>query len=261
METTPHIKEISAEMLLGYLYPELEDKWLARCDGTFRRNYSDDVLSLDPESKEAILSRDGFLRLLPEGILNSEDELRGKDKAAGNEALAGRRRILQEAALPIDSFYFRRKLMVERQVAALLEDKYDIILEKLFGIRITEDTDKYIRKAAYLLFGIRNLRGNMAMIRSIMETVLECPVLMTCGRYSGTDNTVSWLPMVRYTLIVPALDAEGYSKKEQEIRPFCNFLLEWFIPVDVKCIFSIRQSKCSCHAPESLVLDYNIDLE
>ena len=40
-------KEISAEMLLGHLYPELELLWTVRHRGTFYRNYSHDVMDID----------------------------------------------------------------------------------------------------------------------------------------------------------------------------------------------------------------------
>ena len=39
-------KEISAEMLLGHLYPELELLWTVRHRGTFYRNYSPDVMDI-----------------------------------------------------------------------------------------------------------------------------------------------------------------------------------------------------------------------
>ena len=262
MESEQNIQEISAEMLLGYFYPELEDRWISRHEGTFFRNYSEDVLDVDAQRAEVSLSRDGFLKLLPEGMLDTEDELRGgKDVASASEALQKRLKILREATLPLDSFHFRQKLRLERSVAELLEEKDNLILDKFFDVRLGEGTDKYVRKAAGLLNAIRNLRGNMGLIRSLLETVLECPVEMTTGRYSETDNTVSWLPMVRYTLIVPGLDPEGYRRREEEIRPLCNFLLEWFIPVDTKCIFAIRQSEGRADTSSGLVLDYNIDID
>ena len=73
MNISQQIPEISAEMLLNLLYPELEDKWIAHHDGTFYRNYSRDVLSLSPEEAEVSLSRDSILGLLPRNLLSPEE--------------------------------------------------------------------------------------------------------------------------------------------------------------------------------------------
>ena len=261
MNPTSNYHEISAEMLLGYLYPELENRWIARFKGTFYRNYNNDTLSIDAQKAEVSLARDGFLKLLPQGLLTAEDELKGKDPLEHSEALQKRMEVLREATIPIDTFFFTRRLKIERQIAELLQEKNDFIIEKYFGIKITEDMDPYVKKAVYLLPGIKNYRGDMNFIRAVMESVLGCPVEMKRGRYSGTDNTVSWLPMVRYNVIVPGLDAEGYKQKVLEIKPFCNFLLEWFIPVDLMCIFRVKEKSGRCGTANGIVLDYNVDID
>ena len=71
-------------MLLNYLYPEMECQWIAIDKGTFYRNYNQDALSIDEKEKKVVLARDGFLRLLPDGLLTKNDDLRGEDFAAKN---------------------------------------------------------------------------------------------------------------------------------------------------------------------------------
>lgn len=261
MEYRSNISEISAEMLLGYLYPELEDKWVARHEGTFYRNYNDDALSVDTERAEVSLARDGFIKLLPEGLINTEDELKGKEVKGRYASLKKRNHLLSEALLPVDTMNFRKKLKIERQVSELLDDKLNFILRYYFGIEVTEDTDPYVREAVYLLPYISKKRGDMAFVRELMKSVFGCPVLMTRGRYSGTDNTKNWLPMVRYDLLIPDLDSDGYIQKSAEIKPFCNFLLEWFIPVDIMCRFGIRQKAGSFGTDKGIILDYNVEIE
>lgn len=70
---------ISAESLLNYLYPDDIDRWGVDCAGTFYRNYSPDVLNLDEDNWTVRLSRDSFLRLLPQGIIAKDNALKGKD--------------------------------------------------------------------------------------------------------------------------------------------------------------------------------------
>lgn len=261
MELRPELREISAEMLLNYLYPELEDKWVARHEGTFYRNYNDDALSVDPETMEVTLARDGFLKLLPQGVITTEDELKGKDVKGKLDAMKRRHHLLMEAFLPIDSFNFRKKLQIERTVSELLEDKLDFILRNYFGVEVDEDTDRYIREAAYILPFVSKKRGDLIFIRELMKSVLGYPVKMSRGRFSSTDSTLSWLPMIRYDLLVPGLDADGYAKLAAEIKPFCNFLLEWFIPVDTVCRFGIKHNAENGSGGSKMILDYNIELD
>lgn len=68
------LNEISAEMLLEQLYPELTEEWSVRCKGVFYRNYSDDAMRVDPEERQVELARDGFLQLLPSSLLTEDAE-------------------------------------------------------------------------------------------------------------------------------------------------------------------------------------------
>ena len=243
-------------MYLESLYPELEDKWIARHEGTFYRNYNDDSLSADPDKAEVTLARAGFLKLLPQGLITSEEELKGRDVKGRYDSMNKRNHLLSEAFLPIDSFNFRSRLRIERQISDLLDRKLDYVLDRCFGIRVGADTDPYVREAAYLLPYVSRRRGDMLFVRELLETLVKCPVEMKRGRYSGTDNTRAWMPLVRYDLLVPGLDAQGYRQKTEQIRPLCNFLLEWFIPVDVICRFGIKQGDGA--AENGAILDYNV---
>lgn len=73
------MSEISAEMLLNFLYPEEVDQWVVKDKGTFYRNYTPDVLSVDKKNHYVALSRDGFVKLLPQGLITIDNELKGDD--------------------------------------------------------------------------------------------------------------------------------------------------------------------------------------
>ena len=79
MDIPLNLSEISAEMLLDYLYPDSGKQWVSRDKGAFYRNYNPDILGIDEENRLVKLSRDGFLRLLPQGMIVREDELKGDD--------------------------------------------------------------------------------------------------------------------------------------------------------------------------------------
>ena len=97
MTLTNDISEIRAEVLLNYLYPELEDRWRAHYDGAFYRNYNRDALYVNTDTAEVSLARDGFLRLLPQGLLSNTDELRKGNNQGSTEELEWRIHMLSEA--------------------------------------------------------------------------------------------------------------------------------------------------------------------
>ena len=51
MNNENNIRQVSAEMLLNYLFPEMEGQWLADNKGSFYRNYSRDILALYADEK------------------------------------------------------------------------------------------------------------------------------------------------------------------------------------------------------------------
>lgn len=123
MRPESNMSEISAEMLLNFLYPDEADQWIVKDKGTFYRNYTPDVLSVDEKTHSVALSRDGFIKLLPQGMITTDDELKGDDVSDKYVVLAKRKQLLQEIFKPIDSFTFRRRLDVEKKCRSSLTTK------------------------------------------------------------------------------------------------------------------------------------------
>ncbi|MDO4755642.1 MAG: hypothetical protein Q4A54_04805, partial [Parabacteroides sp.] len=105
--------EIKAELLLNHLYPEMSEQWIAETRGTFYRNYSEDAMAIEEDLQTVTLSRDGFLKLLPQGLIATDDELRGGNFAQKYEELKKKKMQLEEFFRPMDTFAFRRGLKVE----------------------------------------------------------------------------------------------------------------------------------------------------
>ena len=119
MKASYDISQISAEMLLNYLYPELGEKWVAQYAGTFYRNYNNDHLSVYEETAEVVLARDGFLKLLPEALLSDENDLKGGNFSEKYEKLEQKKKIFQEAFMPFNTFSFRQKIRMEKKLSEL----------------------------------------------------------------------------------------------------------------------------------------------
>ncbi len=261
MNLNQQIPEISAEMLLNFLYPDLEEKWIAHHDGTFYRNYNRDVLSVDPGEPRVWLSRDSLLRLLPQGLLSPEGELKTGDTEEKHDEIEYRLKVLSEAFLPFDTFTFRRHLKVEHGVSDLLRDKWDHILKTCFGFDLKGEKNPYVRTFAVLLPGIRRWRGDFDLLRSLLADVFRCEVKLLERRYSETDSTKAWLPEVRYELLIPDLSPEEFRTLQADILPLRDFLSEWFVPLDVRLEIIAKHHGASAGLNGQLTLDYNTELE
>ena len=253
-----NLSEISAEMLVNYLYPELSDRWTVQAEGTFYRNYNCDVLDWNTDTAEIQLSRDSFIQLLPQGLLYRVEK-DGKDRKVNSEELKSRKRLLLDMFQPFDTFSFRSRLALERQVSSLLETRLEHILSRYFGFDLAAEQNPYIRETAVLLPFVSHLRGNLYFVRDLLSSLFRCEVQLTIGRYSETDNTRSWLPMVRYEMSMPDLTPEQYHSLMDDVRPFCDFVREWLMPVETVCFIEPKWKDAGLSAAP--VLDYNTRLK
>ena len=261
MNLNQQIPEISAEMLLNFLYPDLEGKWIAHHDGTFYRNYSRDVLSVDPDEAQVWLSRDSLLRLLPQGLLSAESELKTGDPDEKHDEIEQRLKVLSEAFLPIDTFTFRWHLKAEHSVAELLGGRLDYVLKTCFGFDLQAEQNPYVRSVAVLLPFVRRWKGDFDFLRSLLADAFHCDVKLLERRYSETDSTQAWLPEVRYELLIPDLSPEEFRALQADILPLRDFLAEWFVPMDVRLEIIAKHHNASAGLNGQLTLDYNTELE
>lgn len=255
------MKEISAEMLLGYLYPELKDRWIVQAEGTFYRTYNEDVMSVDTGTGELQLSRDGFLHLLPDTLISDVNELKGEGME-NYEVVMRRKKLLAQAFVPLDTFAFRKNLHIEQKVSELLNVKIAFILKKYFGIVLSDLTNSYVREVATLLPFVSHRRGDLQFVKLLLQQLFDCEVELDLShRYSDTDSTIAWLPEVRFNLLKLDMDRNEYLEATDELQPLIQFLTEWFIPFELKARFSFRQHGLQQSVnSKRLVLDYNTEL-
>ena len=260
MKINRNISQIRAEVLLNYLYPEVEKKWIVQGKGTFYRNYNQDILALYEKEEKVILSRDGFLRLLPEGLLTRDDDLRGEDFTAKYEELEWRRELLNETFTPYDTYVFRKKLEIERQASELLDQKLSYLLKEYFNFDMESERNNLVKEAAVMLPFVSFLRGDLGMVGNLLGALFQCEVEVVKGRYSSVDTTRAWLPQVTYKLLIPDMTPSSYQEVAKSLEPLAAFLKEWLIPFDVKCMIEIKQHLMPQHPDGSLTLNYNTAL-
>ena len=260
MNTIPqNLSEISAEILVNYLYPELAERWIPKDLGTFYRNYNFDVLNIDEQMAEIQLARDSFIHLLPQGLLYAGDGIHSKSAQDSISEQNSRRRLLEDLFRPFDAFAFRHKLQMERQVSALLDAKLEYVLSTYFHFDLAAETNPYVRDVAVLLPFVHTLRGDLEFVRQLLEALFKCKVNLRKGRYSETDNTRVWIPQLTYELLVPDLTNEEYNQMMQEIDPLCVFLKDWFLPFEAHCSFEVKWL-IEQHNINDITLNYNSKL-
>ena len=260
MRAINEIRQLRAEMLLNYFYPELQERWITDNKGSFYRNYNRDILAMYKDEHRIELSRDGFLKLLPETLLTMEADLKGsKDKESKIHEIEHRQHLLNEAFLPIDTFSFRNQLQAEHEVAELVGGKLEYVLLNYFGFNLGEEQNPYVRAMAIMLPFAKEWRGDYGMLRNLLAAVFGCEVSMQQGRYSHSDSTRQWLPMVKYDLLVAGLDAAAYMELQTSLEPVTDFLTEWLMPMEVVCQLRVKEHGVTQCINTRLVLNYNTE--
>lgn len=260
MRKVNNIPEIRAELLLNYFYPEAVNQWTAQNEGSFFRNYNSDLFAFDDETMLVETARDGFVKLLPQGLITQEHDLRGENLSEKFKKLEQKLKLLRETFKPIDTFRFRDSVYIEHQADSLLQNKLTYILSNYFGVDLDKIENPYVREAAILLPYVSRRRGDFGFIANLLHTLIKCKVNMTIGRYSDSDTTKCWLPMVRYELVIPGLTPEEYREKDNDIEPLREFLCEWLIPVEVWCRIVIKEFDVPQQTNTRLTLGYNTEV-
>ena len=250
------IQGLRAEVLLNYLYPELMQRWVANCKGTFYRNYNEDAIRIDGEEGWVTLARDGMLKLLPQGLIATEQELRGKDFKGKHEPVRRRKARLEEMFRPFDSRMLRRSLRNEEKLAELLENKLDSLLETYFHLNRKEEQNVYVRQLMALLPVVNRRRGDIHALCDVLQALTGHRVTMTTGQYNHTGRKNGSQPLVEYQVWMPSLDNTAYNDKQKQMEELCLFMQEWFMPFDTKCLIELK-----CNRPATmgagLTLNYN----
>lgn len=254
-------KETSAEMLLNYYYPELSRQWTVKAEGTFYRNYNADLLEVNAKTHEVKLARDGFMQFLPDGFIADANELRNGGMERNYESLQLRRAVLSEAFAPLDTLSLRTRLKAERKVSELLNTKLVYILNHYFGIDVEAEQNPYVKEVAWLLPWACRHRGDVRFVANLLSCIFAAEVELDMShRHSETDSTKTWLPEVRFNIILLNLTREEYQHQTELLKSLTAFLEQWLLPFDLKARIAIKQHGLYPTTDGNLILNYNTEL-
>ncbi|MFR9650578.1 MAG: hypothetical protein SNG35_00945 [Rikenellaceae bacterium] len=258
MEYEVEFSNIRAEVLLNYLYPELGEEWIVENLGLFYRNYQEDLISLDEKSHQLSLARSSYLKLLPSGMISNERSNGSDAEQRENERRSIRQ--LTEIFKPVDSFYFRRSIGNESFLAMMYEQRVEYLLKHIYRYDLKSERSKYVRDMAPLLLLRDRIKGDMGLIRDLLSMLLDLEVKMDIDSYHDNDWSEIVIARVVYTITVEDLSKDRYRLTREELDPLCEFILEWFVPLDMVVVFKIHDTHLDSMIKGDGLLGYNLKL-
>lgn len=247
----PSFEELSAELLLSVFFPDIKE-WTVNYGSFFSRNYSGDLKSCDPNAKTISISRNGIYDILPEKLFFDPEELRNRDSrdfAQRVNEIYEEERSIQKYFQPFDSFYFNRSLNIHLNVQRLLDEKPALLLKLLYNYDLQAETNPYVRIMAPLLLNITQLRGDFDCLAQMLAEVIGCQV----------DYVFPTQEIIQFTVHKRGMGQKEYLAFINDLRPLFSFIGEWFIPMQMDCVFKVKDYRQSFVLSEEkpLVLDYN----
>ncbi len=250
---------IRAEFLLNYLYQEDSSSWVVKHMGRFYRNYQGDVISIDEEQRRVELSRDNFIRLLPEGLFNRA-LYGGRQKDSVQEDRKEMDRLC-EVFTVVDNVRFQGKLSYESYFADLHRYKVPFLLKFIYGYDLAIQDDEYVRRVAHLILHRDIIKGDLPLIKEILSLLLECEVSLERGQYYENRWAQCVVPQAIYRLEFADLTSDRYLDLQQRLNPLFDFMREWFLPIDLMVEFRIvdfaNKAPSTDAPPSGVILGYN----
>ena len=245
-------QNITAEALLAS-WEDISDLKVC-CEGVFTRNYSEDLLRIDTDQNSItiFLSRDGIYHLLPQGLFFTENQLKEEQKRGNNfkSAYDKLKKQKQDAQLffqPLDTELFKLTIAGERNLNNLLKTGNKIWLSNLPD----DSKNEYINKLIPLLPYAAQLRGNMQLLTDLLKSVFDVEKI----------EIKEIAPLyARFIIHKEGLSKEEYLAMNEDLKLFFDFFSHWFLPLEKKYDFKIKDFKTPFTLGTSLVLDYNTNL-
>jgi len=248
--------DVKAETLISRM--DQEKDFNVDMQSVFYRNYSGDLMRYPPKDQTIQLSRDGIFDLLPEGLFFEEDRI---EKILGDgfgkkyEIFKEEVRKIKLFFQPFDKRYFELSLELEENLNAVVEQGNAVFTNAFLDETETIANNDYIFQIKKLLPFVSHLRGNLLLLTDILKNIL-----------SAEKITIRKIKPFHSRFII---HQKGLSQKEYlfmmdekgDLRIFFDFFAEWFLPVEVKYDYQIKDDKMPYELEKDrLILDYNTRL-
>jgi len=255
-------RDIKAETLIS-IY-DIKEEIVTQMEGVFFRNYSEDLMNVENygENITATLSRDSIFHLLPEKLF-FEDTTHKRNKkqffdfTEDYQELLRKRREILSFFQPFDISFFKLSLDFEQKLNFFAETGNNFFQN--FFLNDTKsnprnskpETDKYIAKLKMVLPFVSQIRGNLQLIADLLKTIFEVDKV-----------EIKEIELFKKHFIIhkEGLSKDEYLTMDKELVTFFEYLKQWFLPVELKCDFRLKDYSRPIILGESLILEYNTNL-
>ena len=242
---------IKAETLISLM--DINEGIDVRMQGVFSRNYSEDLIRVSNEEVE--LSHNGIFHLLPEGLFFEKNRIKNIPKAEFTEKYKQfeiEKETIKSFFRPFDIEYFRLNLELERKLNAIAEQGNKIFFIKdFFDISEIDENNTYISKIKTILPFVGFLRGNLALLTDILKNILSVEKVEI-----KKEKTL----YLKFVIHKEGLFKEEYQSMDGNLSVFFDFFCQWFLPIEAKYDYQIKDYKNPFILGNTLLLDYNTHL-
>lgn len=239
--------------------------------GRFYSGYCTDLVeeSTVGDSVDVDLARNGLMQYLPQGVMYDEDFLRkAKDQddlKERQDALKKLKEVNESFFSFFDTIFFNRELDLARTVSRLELKKESLLLDAVYGIKIDDIRNQYVKSLARLRLYSQVVKGNMGMIAFYVACILNERVDLERRRFIAPhDNShkSAVYAAVRFVVRTNGLSLAEYRRRMDDYEVFFQSLYDWFLPYDIEADYCIKDRSRAFNFKESgsLILDYNTQL-
>lgn len=242
--------ELKAETVVSVIAPEVKH-WDVLHKGYFYRNYHSDLINVDDTAQSIETSRNGLMKVLPEGLFFNPKQLDTKDdvKFKENEKKLEKERLLYASFFkPFDSKFFDLSLSVENFINDKCDGLIPDLLKLFFDIDYDSISNSYTKTLAPLILSSSSIKGNLNLITKLLAFITDCKVT-----YKISKLTITFIVHKRH------LDSTGYKRLNEELKPLFEMVENWFMPMEYNVEYMVKDylQHFVLSSERPLLLNYN----
>lgn len=245
--------ELKAETVLSVISSDVKH-WDVLHKGYFYRNYHPDLINLSTSQRYIETSRNGLMKVMPEGLFFNPHQLKLGDKdnfKEKKEKLDEIRKFYEGFFIPFDSELFDLSLRIEN----FINDKSDTIISDLLRTFLDFDygtvTNPYVKSLAPLILSSARIRGDFRLITNLLMVITNCNV-----SYIKSALTV------KFIIHKNNLNQREYQNFNAELKQLFEVVEDWFVPMQYIVEYMIKDYKqrLVLSSEKPLLLNYNTNI-
>ena len=242
--------DLKAETVVSVVSPDVKH-WKVLHKGYFYRNYHNDIINLDTINNYIETSRNGLMKILPEGLFFNPQQLKVDEKDDFKEKkkkLDEIRKFYSEFFIPFDSELFDISLRIENYINESSDKSLANWLRAFLDIDLEILNDTYTKALVPMILGASKIRGNFLLITQLLSAITNCEVSYAISKFK-----------VKFVVHKTNLNAVEYKNFNNELKRMFKVVEDWFIPMEYTVEYMIKDYKqrLVLSSEKPLLLNYN----